>query len=246
MEDVIIIGSGLSGLSAGIELTDMGRRVTMFERWKIAGGRCADWVMDGMRVESGLHRWLGFYKALPQLFERAGLNPDDAVIWEDELEIRLPDGGPQAVLGLAPLHRPLQTAAGFLGNNDLMSPAEKAQLTYMFGSGLIDYAVSRRALDQNTVYDYARKRGVSEEAITNLLIPVTEGIFFLPPERYSAMVLMGLLVPGVKRPHTIRVGAFSGGMTEVMSAPIAEAIVRRGGSIQYLSLIHISEPTRPY
>ncbi len=47
------------------------------------------------------------------------------------------------------------------------------------------------------------------------------------------MVLMGLLVPGVKRPHTIRVGAFSGGMTEVMSAPIAEAIVRRGGSIQY-------------
>jgi 15-cis-phytoene desaturase len=66
-----------------------------------------------------------------------------------------------------------------------------------------------------------------------LLIPVTEGIFFLPPERYSAMVLMGLLVPGVKRPHTIRVGAFSGGMTEVMSAPIAEAIVRRGGSIQY-------------
>ena len=158
MEDVIIIGSGLSGLSAGIELTDMGRRVTILERWKIAGGRCADWVMDGMRVESGLHRWLGFYKALPQLFERAGLNPDDAVIWEDELEIRLPDGGPQAVLGLAPLHRPLQTAAGFLGNNDLMSPAEKAQLTYMFGAGLIDYAVSRRALDQNTVYDYARKR----------------------------------------------------------------------------------------
>ena len=26
------------------------------------------------------------------------------------------------------------------------------------------------------VYDYARKRGVSEEAITNLLIPVTEGL----------------------------------------------------------------------
>ncbi len=232
MEDVIIIGSGLSGLSAGIELTDMGRRVTILEKWKIAGGRCADWVSDGMRVESGLHRWLGFYKALPQLFERAGLNPEDAVIWEDELEIRLPDGGPQGVLGLAPLHRPLQTAAGFLGNNDLMSPAEKAQLTYMFGAGLIDYAVSRKELDQNTVYDYARKRGVSEEAITNLLIPVTEGIFFLPPERYSAMVLMGLLVPGVKRPHTIRVGAFSGGMTEVMCGPISEAIVRRGGSLQ--------------
>ena len=232
MEDVLIIGAGLAGLSTAIELLDMGRGVTLLERYKVVGGRCADWVADGMRVESGLHRWLGFYKALPQLFERAGLDPEDAVIWEDELEIRLPDGGPQGVLGLSPLHRPLQTAAGLLGNFDLMSPADKAELTLFFTSGLVDYALSRRALDQQTVYDYARKRGVSEDAITNLLIPVTEGIFFLPPQRYSAMVLMGLLVPAVKRPHTIRVGAFSGGMTEVMAGPIAEAITRRGGSIQ--------------
>lgn len=232
MEDVIIIGSGLAGLSTGMELVNMGRRVTLLERYKVVGGRCADWVADGMRVESGLHRWLGFYKALPQLFEKAGLDPEDAVIWEDELEIRLPDGGPQAVLGLAPLHRPVQTVAGFLGNNDLISPAEKAAITYFFSSGLVDFALSRQALDHNTVYDYARKRGVSEEAITNLLVPLTEGIFFLPPQRYSAMVLMGLLVPAVKRPHMIRVGSFAGGMTEVMSQPIADAIVRQGGSVQ--------------
>ena len=232
MENVIIIGSGLAGLSTAIELLDMGRGVTILERYKVVGGRCADWVDDGMRVESGLHRWLGFYKALPRLFEHAGLDPDDAVIWEDELEIRLPDGGPRGVLGLAPLHRPVQTVAGLLGNNDLISPAEKAQLTYMFTAGLLDYTLSKKELDQNTVYDYARKRGVSEEAITNMLIPVTEGIFFLPPERYSAMVLMGLLMPGVKRPHTIRVGSFSGGMTEVMCGPIAEAVVRRGGGLQ--------------
>lgn len=232
MEDVLIIGSGLAGLSTAIELLEMGHDVTILEQHRVVGGRCADWVADGMRVESGLHRWLGFYKALPRLFEKAGLDPEDAVIWEDELEIRLPDGGPQAVLGLSPLHRPLQTAAGLLGNFDLMSPADKASLTYFFTTGLVDYALSRRALDQNSVYDYARRRGVGEEAITNLLIPLTEGIFFLPPDRYSAMVLMGLLVPAIKRPHTIRVGAFSGGMTEVMAAPIAEAITRRGGSVQ--------------
>ncbi len=233
MEDVIIIGAGLAGLSTAIDLQKMGRGVTMLERYKIAGGRCADWVMDGMRVESGLHRWLGFYKALPKLFEKADLNPEDAVLWEDELEIRLPDGGPQGVLGLSPLHRPLQTAAGLLGNFDLMSAADKAELTVFFTSGLIDYALTRRELDQQTVYEYARKRGVSEDAITNLLIPVTEGIFFLPPERYSAMVLMGLLVPAIKRPYSIRVGSFAGGMTEVMSGPIAETIVRRGGTVQY-------------
>lgn len=232
MEDVIIIGSGLAGLSTAMELVNKGRQVTILERYKVVGGRCADWVSDGMRVESGLHRWLGFYKALPRLFKKAGLDPNDAVIWEDELEIRLPDGGPRGVLGLAPLHRPVQTVAGLLGNNDLMSPADKAALLYFFSTGLVDLVGSRRALDHNTVYEYARKRGVSEEAITNLLVPVTEGIFFLPPQRYSAMVLMGLLAPAIKRPHTIRVGAFSGGMTEVMAAPIAETITRQGGAVR--------------
>ena len=44
---------------------------------------------------------------------------------------------------------------------------------------------------------------------------------------------MGLLAPAVKRPHTIRVGSFAGGMTEVMTGPIAAAIERRGGTVQY-------------
>lgn len=232
MEDIIVIGSGLAGLSTAMELIKLGRQVTILEQHKIVGGRTADWVADGMHVESGLHRWLGFYKALPQLFKKADLDPNDAVIWEDELEIRLPDGGPRGVLGLAPLHRPVQTIAGLLGNNDLLSPADKAAVVYFFTSGLIDFAASQRELDHNSVTEYARKRGVSEEAITNLLVPLTEGIFFLPPNRYSAMVLMGLLAPAVKRPHMIRVGAFAGGMTEVMAAPIAEAIRRKGGSIQ--------------
>jgi 15-cis-phytoene desaturase len=122
MEDVIIIGAGLSGLSAGMDLVRAGRRVTFLEKWKVVGGRCADWVDDGMPVESGLHRWLGFYKALPRLFKKAGLDHNDALIWEDEVQFRLPDDGPRAVLGLSPLHKPLATFGGLLGNFDLISP----------------------------------------------------------------------------------------------------------------------------
>jgi len=229
--DVLIIGSGLAGLSAGVELADKGRRVAILERNDYVGGRCADWVEDGMRVESGLHRWLGFYKALPELFEKAGLDPEDAVIWEDEVQFRLPDGGPQAVVGLAPLHNPLETFAGWLGNFDWLSPADKASLIPFFSAGLADYNLSPQELDNNSVTEYARKRGVTEAALTNLLIPLTEGIFFLPPERYSAFVLLGLLVPGMKRPHTLRVGSFAGGMTEVMTGPIAASLVGKGHQV---------------
>lgn len=230
-QDVLIIGTGLAGLSAGMELANQGWRVRMVERFKVVGGRTADWVDDGMHVESGLHRWLGFYRALPALFKKAGLDHNDSLIWEDEVQFRLPDGGPQAVVGLAPLYNPVETFAGWIGNNDFLSPAHKASLAAFFTAGLVDYAFSRMALDNNTVYEYAKKRGVPEEAITNMLVPLTEGIFFLPPDRYSAMVLFGLLAPGVKRPHTLRVGSFKGGMTEVMCKPIADAIIAKGASL---------------
>ena len=35
MENIIIIGSGLAGLSTAIELLDMGRGVTILERYKV-------------------------------------------------------------------------------------------------------------------------------------------------------------------------------------------------------------------
>lgn len=230
--DVLIIGSGLSGLSAGMELADKGRGVTILERNRYIGGRTADWDEDGMHVESGLHRWLGFYQELPKLFEKAGLDPEDAVIWEDEVQFRLPDGGPQAVVGLAPLHNPVETFAGWLGNLDWLGVDDKASLVPFFTAGLADFKLSGPELDNNSVLEYARKRGVTEEAIVNLLIPLTEGIFFLPPERYSAYVLMGILVPGVKRPHSLRVGSFSGGMTAVMTGPIADGLMKKGATVE--------------
>jgi hypothetical protein len=48
--------------------------------------------MDGMPVESGYHRMLGSYSALPDLLARAGVAVDDIVCWEDEVEIRSSDG----------------------------------------------------------------------------------------------------------------------------------------------------------
>ena len=49
-----------------------------------------------------------------------------------------------------------------------------------------------------------------------------------PPERYSAYAFFGTVGPYLARLCTLRVGAFLGGMTEVMAAPIAAAIGRQG------------------
>lgn len=230
--EVLIIGSGLAGLSSGLELALQGRSVLLVEAKGHVGGRTASWDQEGMLVESGLHRFLGFYSALPALLKKAGINSNDILIWEDEIEIRTPDGGPTAVFGAAPLFRPWQTIRGALGNNHMFSPLDKLTLARFLLAGLRDYYLRPADLDKQTAFEYAQKHGLSERVTERFLFSVTTGTFFISYKRYSAYDLFGLLGPYLHRVFKFRVGAFAGGMTEVMCDPIARAIETRGGVVR--------------
>jgi 15-cis-phytoene desaturase len=230
--DVIVVGAGLAGLSCGMELISRGRGVLMLEDCPVVGGRTSSWNKDGMMVESGLHRVLGFYEAFPDLLRKAGIRLDDIVYWEDEVEIRLPDGRGNGVFGAAPLYRPFETLGGILGNFELLSLLDRFTLSTFITAGLLEYFTNPAGLDQVSVRDKAVAAGVTENAIHNVLIPLTSGLYFLPPERYSAYAFFGTLGPYLPRIYTVRVGAFFGGMTDVMAAPVAAAIVRRGGEVR--------------
>src|SRR5262249_38748215 len=81
-------------------------------------------------------------------------------------------------------------------------------------------------LDRWSVVDKARAYGVTEHAIRTLLVPLTSGLYFLPPDCYSSYAFFGVLGPYLPQLYTVRVGAFRGGMTEVMANPLAGAIVQ--------------------
>lgn len=228
--DVIVIGCGLAGLSTAFELVEKKKKVLLLEARDVVGGRTSSWVENGMKVESGLHRFLGFYNHLPDLIKRAGIKIDDMLIWEDEVEIRSIDGA-QGVFG-GSVFKPLKTIGGILGNNDVVNPLDKASLAKMFAVALKDFATDKASLDKISVLAYAKKHGVTDRAIHNVLIPLTAGLFFLPPEKYSMFVLGSFL--GVPKFDfaKMRIGAFSGGMTEVMCNPIAKAIEKNGGVVE--------------
>ncbi|MCA1726275.1 MAG: FAD-dependent oxidoreductase, partial [Actinobacteria bacterium] len=95
---ILVVGAGLAGLSCAFELVSRGRDVLVVEARDVVGGRTSSWIDDGMPVESGLHRFLGFYTHLPGLLERAGIGLDEMLVWEDEVEVRVADG-PSAVIG---------------------------------------------------------------------------------------------------------------------------------------------------
>jgi 15-cis-phytoene desaturase len=229
--DVVVVGAGLAGLSCGLELSSRGREVLLLEAGPIVGGRTASWDEGGMMVESGLHRVLGFYAAFPALLRQASIDVDDIVYWEDEIEIRLPDGRGRGVFGAAPVYNPVGTVAGLLGNCELLSLLDRTTLSGFLAAGLLEYFSNPAGLDQVSVREKAEAYGVTENAIHNVLVPLTAGLYFIPPERYSAYAFFGTLGPYLARLWTLRVGAFLGGMTEVMAGPIAAAIVRNGGEV---------------
>lgn len=228
--EVVVIGAGLAGLSCAFELVERGHEVLVLEARDVVGGRTSSWVEDGMPVESGLHRFLGFFTGLVGLMERAGIDVDQAVCWEDEIEVRVPDGGPTGVFGLS-LYHPARTLAGAVGNNYLVSPLDKASLVPFLVAGMRDYLRRPSWLDQLSVAALADRHGVRPRALQHLLVPLTAGTFFLPPERFSAYYFFGLFTPGMPRMYRMRLGAFEGGMTEVMTGPIAHAVEGMGGTV---------------
>lgn len=231
MNEIIVIGAGLAGLSAAFDLTQAGKRVRVLEQKPYVGGRTSSWDFDGMQVESGLHRVPAFYREMLGLMEKAGIDLDKALIWEDEVEVCVPDG-PSAVYAVSLPRYPLRTMSNIFGPNELCSLRERVALGAFFGAGLIQHALRPGSLDAWSVYDYARKFGVSDRAIERILVPMTEGLFFLHPKRYSAHVLFGLIAQGAKHPMRTGLAAFGGGMTEVMVEPIAAAIRRAGGVVE--------------
>jgi 15-cis-phytoene desaturase len=293
--EVVVVGAGLAGLSCAHELAVRGHDVLVLEAREVVGGRCSSWSMDGMPVESGYHRMLGSYSALPDLLARAGVAVDDIVCGEDEVEIRSSDGT-SAILGASPVHKPVRTALGPVAGaaplsapdwvsgtghalldasplrgltaplraallpidviadsaddfvrswptplrqmvlplveRGLMSQADLVSLGPFFAAGMAAFEADPDRLDRWSVERMADRFGVSDRALDNFLGAATAGLFFVPPHRFSAVNLFGLAHAASPRLHEQRLGAFLGGMTEVMCQPIADAASAHGASIR--------------
>jgi 15-cis-phytoene desaturase len=239
--DAIVVGAGLAGLSAAFELSERRLKLLVVEAAGQVGGRTSNWKEGGMDVESGVHKFVGVYKELPRLLRRAGLDLRQVFVYQDEIEIRVAEGGTRNAdpqrrrrsgrFGMSVLHRPLLTIAGALGNGELLPWSDKWGLVRVFAAGIRDHLRDPEALDRVTLADYARRHGASANLVDTVLYALSGGLFFLPPERYSAGAFFSLAWESAKRFYASRLAIFRGGMTDVMAAPLADAISRRGGKV---------------
>jgi squalene-associated FAD-dependent desaturase len=70
---VAVVGAGLAGLAAVVDLVDRGCAVELFERSRLLGGKATSFVVDGVEVDNGQHVYLGCCAAFIRFVGRLGL-----------------------------------------------------------------------------------------------------------------------------------------------------------------------------
>jgi squalene-associated FAD-dependent desaturase len=108
-----IVGGGLAGLAAGVELARRGATVEVFERSRLLGGRATSFEIDGVEVDNGQHVFLGCCNEFIAFVERLALR--DALYIQDRFDaLVIARGAGAARLRAASLPAPWHLVASFL------------------------------------------------------------------------------------------------------------------------------------
>ena len=70
---IAVVGAGLAGLAAGVELKAAGARVELFERSRLLGGRATSFEIDGCEVDNGQHVFLACCTEFVGFVQRVGM-----------------------------------------------------------------------------------------------------------------------------------------------------------------------------
>ncbi|OGW61813.1 MAG: hypothetical protein A2638_06945 [Nitrospirae bacterium RIFCSPHIGHO2_01_FULL_66_17] len=118
--DVVIVGGGFAGLSAGVALAERGYRVTLIEKRSRLGGRASSHVdpTTGEVVDNGQHVFLRAYRQTIRFLATIGTL--DQLVFQKRFVLDLvgPDGSTTHVSAF-PLPAPLHVAAGVLAARGL-------------------------------------------------------------------------------------------------------------------------------
>lgn len=116
MKNVLIIGGGFAGLSAGVALASQGTKVTVIEQRRILGGRAYS-IEDGATgelIDNGQHALLGAFHETQKFLRSIGT--ENLVRYQDRFRMVLaePDGGRMILTGSS-LPPPFHLLTGVAG-----------------------------------------------------------------------------------------------------------------------------------
>ena len=227
-----IIGAGLAGLSAGLELADRGDDVELLERRPWAGGATYSFRDDetGDEVDNGQHVFMQCTTAYVGFLERIGTL--DLTHRQERLSVPVFDeDGRRSDLRAANLPFGLHLAPALLRYRHL-SWGQKAQVARAFLALRLLGGEERARLPHITFEAWLRERGQSPDTIREfwdfLVIPTLN----CRAGEASASQSLFVIEEGFQRdPGAAALGVSAVGLSKLHVEPAIRAIEARGGTV---------------
>ncbi|HET9691764.1 MAG TPA: hydroxysqualene dehydroxylase HpnE [Acidimicrobiales bacterium] len=197
---VVVVGGGLAGIGAALDLADAGCDVVLLERRRRLGGLTWSYERDGRSIDNGQHVFLRCCSAYTGFLDRIGSAGD--VELQPRLDLTVLAAGPGGEVRRARLRR-----------DGLPAPAHLARALLAYGHlRLLDRAriglaalplrsvdLDDPALDDETFGSWLRRHGQSTAAVAALWDLITVPTVNLPADACSAAMGAKVFQTGLLR-----------------------------------------------
>lgn len=189
--DVIVIGGGLSGLSAAVNLSTQGKKVLLLEQNKHYGGRSYSFIdkKTGDFVDNGQHLMMGCYRATRQFLKIIGT--EKQAFLQSALSIKFLDSNKLSKFICPRLPAPFNLISGLIHFNAIPLKDRIKMLKVVRTYFPIDSLEER--LNQITVNEWLSRNRQTELSKKYFWNVITLGALNNHPQNVSALMLYRVL-----------------------------------------------------
>jgi zeta-carotene desaturase len=235
---VAIVGAGLAGLSAAVDLVEAGHAVDLYEARPFMGGKVGSWEdPQGNHIEMGLHVFFYNYANLFALMDRVGARAN--LLPKQHTHLFVNRGGDVRCLDFRfPLGAPFNGLKAFFTTPQL-SWLDKLRNALALGTspivrGLVDHEGAMRtirALDAVSFRDWFVGHGGSDHSIERLWNPIAYALGFIDCRTISARCMLTIFMMFAARTEASRLNMLKGSPHRWLTGPILRHIEARGGRL---------------
>lgn len=235
---VAIVGAGLAGLAAAVDLVDAGHQVDLYEARPFLGGKVGSWVDEGgNHIEMGLHVFFFNYANLFALMRKVGAFEN--LLPKDHTHLFVNTGGDLRELDFRfALGAPFNGLKAFFTTPQL-DWIDKLRNALALGTspivrGLVDYEGAMktiRALDRISFQQWFVGHGGSEQSIQRMWNPIAYALGFIDCEAISARCMLTIFMMFAAKTEASKLNLLKGSPHRWLTGPILDYIQQRGGQL---------------